>query len=222
MNRTIKNILFLILTITIIAIPVLSMADDTDLYYGFDSGTEGFSSNSSYIRLTISNSNGTLKCVSKLVSGSTGWITKNYSTPIDGAYYDKIKIVAKAENLVDNTDIQGDKHRFKIYFEGKNKISQESYTEAESRRAMVYFKNTTKNSDGTYSNSDFEEYIIDMSEISCWSSSNITSLRIDPVNMSAGTLYIDSITLYNSDTRIDSDSINQKDFEGDTAVQVTM
>ena len=216
MNRTIKNILFLILTITIIAIPVLSMADDTDLYYGFDSGTEGFSSNSSYIRLTISNSNGTLKCVSKLVSGSTGWITKNYSTPIDGAYYDKIKIVAKAENLVDNTDIQGDKHRFKIYFKGKNKISQESYAEAESRRAMVYFKNTTKNSDGTYSNSDFEEYIIDMSEISCWSSSNITSLRIDPVNMSEGTLYIDSITLYNSDTRIDSDSINQKDFDGDT------
>ena len=215
MNRTIKNILFLILTITIIAIPVLSMADDTDLYYGFDSGTEGFSS-SSYTRLTISNSNGTLKCVSKLVSGSTGWITKNYSTPIDGAYYDKIKIVAKAENLVDNTDIHGDKHRFKIYFMGKNKISQESYDENEYRRAMVYFKNTTKNSDGTYSNSEFEEYIIDMSEISCWSSSNITSLRIDPVNMSEGTLYIDSITLYNSDTRIDSDSINQKDFDGDT------
>ena len=212
-NRTIKNILFLILTITIIAIPVLSMAENTAIEYTFDSGEEGFTA-SNILTISVSNSNGALKCTSN-TTGGTGHITKTYSEALDGAYYDRIKIVAKAENLVDTSSVYGSNHRFKIYYKGTNKFSAASYGEAETRCAVVNFKNTVQNSDGTYSNADYEEYVIDMSEVVGWANSNITSLRIDPVNAVMGTLYIDNISLYNSAPQVGADEIKQSDFEGD-------
>lgn len=145
-------------------------------------------------RLQLSVEGGNLKCVSTLINYSSYMYLPLEN--IDGEYYNRFKIIAKAEDACDLPASQ--RYSFALYYQGTDKTSGASYGEAEARATRGYFTNLTEN-ESKFSNAEYQEYVIDLSTIGSWSDSTISKLRIDPMKNSSGILYIDKIEIYHEE-----------------------
>lgn len=208
MKRLIAIVLTVLLIMAILVVPAVAEDINTVLkapiILEFEDSQAGISS-ANATRLQLSLEDGNLKCVSKYIDYSSYMHLP--LDGIDGEYYNRFKMVAKVSDACELTN--GSKYGFALYYKGTNKNdSSVEYTEAEARAARVPFTGLEEK-DGMSSNSEYQEYIIDLSKISNWSDSDIKTLRIDPLKNSSGTLYIDRIEIYREDV------INQQDFNGD-------
>ncbi len=144
--------------------------------------------------LTVSLDNGNLKCVSTpTIVGdrvNTGCMYLPLDN-VDGEYYNRLKIKAKVESAADS-----DVYQFALYYIGADKTDGTAYAEAEARAKRIRFTGLTE-SEGKFSNTEYQEYVVDLSTLSKWSQATISNLRIDPLKNSSGTLYIDRLELYN-------------------------
>ena len=207
MKKFISIILAAMLLTGVFAMPSFAQEVNSDskapIIFDFESDMAGIKS-ANTTRLQLSLENGNLKCVSKFIDYSSYLHVP--LNGIDGEHYNRMRIIAKT---VDACDLPSTaKYNMALYYSGTSKTDGTEFAEAEARSKRVYFTNLAE-SEGKYSNTEYQEYIIDLSQISNWSESTIKSLRIDPIKNASGTLYIDRLEFYHMG------NINQKDFYGD-------
>ena len=207
MKKFISIILAAMLLTGIFAVPSFAQEVNSDskdsIIFDFESDMAGIKS-ANATRLQLSLEGGNLKCVSKFIDYSSYMhIPLNN---IDGEYYNRMKIVAKTVDACDLPDTA--KYNMALYYSGTSKTDNTEFAEAEARAKRIYFTNLAEN-EGKYSNTEYQEYIVDLSQLSNWSECSIKTLRIDPIKNASGTLYIDRLEFYHMG------KINQTDFNGD-------
>lgn len=165
-------------------------SDGEDIIYDFDSDTGGFAANDSN-KVMLSAQDGAMRYESVIVNNSSGWMTKAVS--FDGGVYNRVTLRMKVEGVHDQINTQ--KYGFHIYWNGKDKVTGQTYGAAGSRGLLTPFEKLIAD-DGFAYNEDWVEYTVALSSISKWSESNITQFRLDAIKDAAGVVYIDYIKFW--------------------------
>lgn len=168
---------------------LLGIETDSSIVFDFTDDLKGITGTENVVTAELDN--GSLKCVSVPGSNTPEGINIPLAN-IDGEYYNSLKFKAKVESASSTTG----SFKAVVYYTGVNKTVGTSYIPRNSRSQSIEYINLT-NIEGIYENTDFEEYVLDLSTISNWSNSNISELRIDILKDATGIVYIDDLTLYN-------------------------
>ena len=144
--------------------------------------------------LALSLEDGALKCDYTYTEGERSYLYLPLDN-VDGAYYDTIKVKAKVEN------VEGTPGNFVMYYAGSDKTNADYTGESSDTRKSFAYANTTE-SDGLSSNSEYQEYIIDLTDNAHWKGLYVSKIRIDGLHNKSGIVYIDSIELYNKASQI--------------------
>ena len=208
----------IILAITILSVLINTFAFSPayaageDIVSEFESGTSDYvSEDTSKVQVMIYNK--ALKTV-VLNTADASSIYKTLSR-IEGEYYNRVKIVAKVESASGFANASD--YGFGLYFEGLTK-GYSTLKKDESRTIFVPYTNLAK-SGSSYTNSAFQEYVVDLSNLPKWSECKISKFYIKPLKNATGTVHIDSVRLYHDDKPIGS--IGQTEFNGDVTFLTT-
>ena len=202
----------IILAITILSVLINTFAfspayaASEDIVSEFESETADFvSGDTSKVQVGVYS--GALKTV-VLSNSDSAYIYKTLSR-IEGAVYNRVKIRAKVESASGLTSASD--YGFGLYFEGLTK-GYSTLKIDETRTLFVPYTNLA-NSGSSYSNSVYQEYVVDLAELPRWSECKISKFYIKPLKNATGTVHIDSVRLYHDDKPVGS--IGQTEFNGD-------